>query len=159
LLFAELSLPEFPYVVATDASSEGFGVVATVLKPGQCISLDQISGEDNSVFIKDLTWHTIMSKPWVYKNEHINILELRTVILALKWVLSFKQSLGTRLLLVSDSTSVIGAARKGRTSAFRLLVRLRTLAALSLASGVRLVLEWCPSEFNPADYPSRNFSH
>ena len=158
LLYADLSLPEFPYVVATDASSEGFGVVATVLKPGTAISLDdQLSGEDNSVFIRDLNWHTIMSKPWVNKTEHINVLELRTVILALKWVLSFRRSLSTRLLLIGDSTAVIGAVRKGRTSAFGLLIRLRTLAALSLASGVRLTMEWCPSEFNPADYPSRNF--
>ena len=158
LLYADLSLPEFPYVVATDASSEGFGVVATVLKHGAAISLvDQISGEDDSVFIKNLHWHTIMSKPWVNKNEHINVLELRTVILALKWVLSFRRSLATRLLLVGDSTAVIGAVRKGRTSAFGLLIRLRTLAALSLASGVRLVMEWCPSELNPADHPSRNF--
>ena len=98
-----------------------------------------------------------MSKQWVNKSEHINVLELRAVILALKWVLSYRQSLSTRLLLIGDSTSVIGAVRKGRTSAFNLLVRLRTLAALLLASGVRLAMEWCLSELNTADFPSRNF--
>src|SRR4029079_9413081 len=131
LLFAELSLPEFPYAVATDASMEGFGVVASTLPAGKAAALDSISGED-SVFIKNINWRTIMSKQWVNKSEHINVLELRAVILALKWVLSYRQSLSTRLLLIGDSTSVIGAVRKGRTSAFNLLVRLRTLAALLL---------------------------
>jgi hypothetical protein len=98
-----------------------------------------------------------MSQPWKRKGEHINVLELRTVLLAIKWMLSYRDSIERRLLLISDSTVVIGSLRKGRSSSFALLVKLRSLAAMLLAAGVQISVEWCPSEFNPADEPSRRF--
>lgn len=161
LLVARLSIPEFPYVVATDASSEGLGVCATVLPAGKSIFLptenEPISGDAQSIDINKLKWHTIMSQRWQNKGEHINVLELRTVLLTVKWMLSYRRSVARRLLVVSDSSTVVGAVRKGRSSSFQLLLRLRSLAAMLLASGVQLRVEWCPSNLNPADEPSRNF--
>jgi hypothetical protein len=72
-------------------------------------------------------------------------------------MLSYRRSVARRLLVVSDSSTVVGAVRKGRSSSFQLLLRLRSLAAMLLASGVQLRVEWCPSKLNPADEPSRNF--
>jgi hypothetical protein len=45
--------------------------------------------------------------------------------------------------------------RKGRSSSPLLLRRLRAISAWLLASGLRLLLYWTPSEDNPADEPSR----
>jgi hypothetical protein len=50
------------------------------------------------------------------------------------------------------------AARKGRSSTFQLLKRLRCLNALLLCSGSYLAVNWIPTEVNPADGPSRRYA-
>jgi hypothetical protein len=80
------------------------------------------------------------------------------VILAVSWYLSLSQSSSHhRVALLTDSMVVAGAVTKGRSSSPDLLRRLRSLAALQLASGLRLFLRWIPSASNPADGPSRFF--
>jgi hypothetical protein len=69
--------------------------------------------------------------------------------------MSFRSAVGKRVLVLSDSQVVIGAVTKGRSSSPQLLRRLRTVSALVLAGGIRLSVRWVPSEFNPADGPSR----
>ena len=63
-----------------------------------------------------------------------------------------------RMLVLLDSSAVYFSIRKGRTSARSLRGLHRTLAAMSLASGVGLVCGWVPSAWNPADAPSRAFA-
>ena len=77
-------------------------------------------------------WATMIACPWI-RPEHINVLELRALILGLEWQLSRPRSWGARLLFWADSSVVVGAVRKGRSSSFALLALLRRLAALSLA--------------------------
>ena len=83
------------------------------------------------------------------------LFELRAVSTAVRWSLSFPSSLGRKLLLFSDSLVAIGAFRKGRSSSPLLLRRLRAILSWLLASGLRLLFYWTPSEINPADEPSR----
>ena len=85
------------------------------------------------------------------------MLELRAVHTAVKWVMSHPLSTGTRLSVLSDSEVVIGAIRKGRSSSRPLLRRLRALGAWVMGGGLQLDLDWVPTEFNPADGPSRSF--
>jgi ribonuclease HI len=101
-------------------------------------------------------WRTIVSSRW-RRPEHINVLELRALTTAVRWVLSFRQALNCRLLVLCDSQVVVGAVTKGRSSSQLLLRRLRYLAAMALASGLRLTVRWVASADNPADGPSRNF--
>ena len=61
----------------------------------------------------------------------------------------------TRFLVLCDSMVTIGAVRKMRSSSRSLLVQLRKIAAVTLATGVRLTLRWIPTDMNPADGPSR----
>ena len=104
--------------------------------------------------VSDAPWSTIVSKAW-RDPEHINALELRAVLLAVHWVLSFPSSLTRRVFLLVDSTVAFFSLWKGRSSSPQLLLILRKIGALLLASGVTLLPGWVPSEVNPADNPSR----
>ena len=134
-----------PRAVAVDASTTGLGVVSTPL----------VSDHLDDYCDPDVSWSIIASSRWKYGSEHINSLELRAVSTAVKWSLSFPSSLGRKLLLFSDSLVAIGALRKGRSSSPLLLRRMRAISSWLLASGLRLLLYWIPSELNPADEPSR----
>lgn len=72
-----------------------------------------------------------------------------------KWVLSFPGSIQQRLIIFTDSLVTLFSVQKGRSSSSNLLPRLRNLATLLLASGIRLYLRYVPSEDNPADAASR----
>ena len=106
--------------------------------------------------VEDVRWSTIVAARW-RRADHINVLELRALHTAVKWVLSHPHSTGNRVRALCDSTVVIGAVRKGRSSSRPLLRRLRALSAWVMGGGLRLELGWVPSAYNPADEPSRRF--
>ncbi len=83
-----------------------------------------------------------------------NALELRSILLALIWITSCKQT-DHRILLFTDSQVSLGVLTKGRTSAHTLLSVHKTIAALCLAAGLALVPTFVPTHLNPADGPSR----
>ena len=62
---------------------------------------------------------------------------------------------GRRLLLLSDSSTCVGAINKGRSSSYRILRPLRSISALLLGAGIALRVLWIPTELNPADAASR----
>ena len=103
-----------------------------------------------------LTWRTIISARWKWA-EHINHLEARAVSVELRRIISSPTSIGTRVLSMCDSIVVLYGLRKGRSSAHGLLRVLREIGALLLATGIHLYVNWIPTEFNPADEPSRHF--
>ena len=150
ILFASLSSPWLDRIVASDASETGFGVVATPVSEVDVLS----TLEDSNRIAQENTWSTIISSRWKYE-EHINVLELRAVSTAIRWILSRRLSLQSRVIFFCDSQVVVGAVSKGRSSSHQILRRLRTLSAMVLASGLRLVMKWIPSSANPADEPSR----
>ena len=156
LRFVETSVGWFDRVVATDASSEGMGVVAAPLDEASAPRV--VSRDDTTALAARSEWRTIISSRW-RRPEHINVLEARALTTAVRWVLSFPGSVNRRVLVLCDSQVVVGAARKGRSSSQPILRRLRYLAAHVLSAGLRLTLRWVPSEHNPADGPSRNFDH
>jgi hypothetical protein len=104
--------------------------------------------------IDECHWSTIISKQWRCV-EHINALELRAVILAMHWLLSYPSSLSTRVYCLVDSAVAFFSLWKGRSSSPLLLRILRKIGAMSLVSGVCMLPGWLPSECNPADAPSR----
>lgn len=156
LMFVDTSVTWFDRVVATDASSDGMGVVAAPLSADTAPRV--VTGADSAALVSASAWRTIVSSRW-RRPEHINVLELRALTTAVRWVLSFRQALNCRVLVLCDSTVVVGAVTKGRSSSQLLLRRLRYLAAMALASGLRLTVRWVASADNPADGPSRNFSY
>jgi len=62
-----------------------------------------------------------------------------------------------RHLILVDNFGVALCFSRGRAAYFGLLQLVRRLAALSIATGSWVALRWIPSEYNPADEPSRLF--
>ena len=100
-------------------------------------------------------WSTVIASPW-QRQEHINLLELRSVLVSLRWHLSHPDSAAECHFLLTDSFVVYFGLRKGRSSSPALLLLLRRCASHLLASGLHLLPVWIPSAANPADRPSRD---
>ena len=113
---------------------------------------------DNALIIGDVdvNWQVVLAAPW-RALEHINSYELRSSSTAIRWLLSHPGTIGTRVMLLSDSQVAVGCMAKGRTSSHVLLRRMRSIASHVLASGINVYCRWIPSELNPADEPSRRF--
>ena len=177
LIWSTLDGIWFDRVLACDASLDGQGVVVTKDIPvqdvihasqhcGVIVNSDPVNQTTINTSLGLLPtntnkhWSTIVSSPWSKSDEHINSFELRSATTAIRWALSFPQSLPHRcLLLLSDSQVAVGCLTKGRSSSHNLLKRLRTISSLLLSSGLQLFTRWIPSESNPADEPSRRFKY
>jgi hypothetical protein len=103
-----------------------------------------------------LSWSTIVSSTW-RRSQHINELELTSLLLSIRWVLSHPDAVGRRLHVLVDSSSVYFGVNKGRSSSPAMLALLRRFAALVLASGLTVLTGWIPSALNPADNASRKY--
>jgi hypothetical protein len=167
LLFSSIGAPWFGKTIATDASTDGQGVCATTAdpvdlqhmaiqplpEPGLPIS-DECRGVPTG--LADSRWTDIVASPWRF-HEHINVLELRALTTGLRWAVSSPACRGSRLLAWSDSLVTVYCVRKGRSSSYDLLRRLRRFAAILLAHDVYFYCNWIPTEVNPADGPSRRY--
>ena len=87
--------------------------------------------------------------------EHINVLELRALVVATRWALRSYKSLGLTTLRLTDSRVVMGVASKYRSSSKVLQRQLRKLAALELGGSCRFCTGFIRSDWNPADEGSR----
>lgn len=99
-------------------------------------------------------WHVCQSYAF-NTEEHINILELRALIICLEWRLRNSKFNRCRALHLTDSQIALCVAVKGRSSSKALNRLLRRYAALQVAAGIYPILGWLESEANPADEPSR----
>ena len=161
LLHSSLAQPWLDRVVATDASGSGEGVVVTSLEPAVVAAVasaprSRIAPSAVPPPLASAAWSPVVSAPW-RRPEHINSLELRAVTTAVRWLISSPRSPAHQVLILCDSSTAVGSISKGRSSSPLLLRRLRVLAALCLAAGLRLHLFWIRSADNPADEPSRAF--
>ncbi len=169
LLFADLGARWHSTVFASDASSWGMGVVnarvgrATISRAAASSGVPSLPTRDDVGarraeglgMLRGARWRTRCSQQWSDNFEHINALELRAVVRALQLTIRNRNT-GIRVLGLVDSTVVVAAVSKGRSSSFVLLRQLRRLTALCLAYDVRLYLRWVSTESNPADAPSRS---
>ena len=153
-------------IVATDASLIGQGVARYTAPPAIIASVARnrslpggLNGErpPPPAELDAGDFHTIISSRW-QRVEDIGVLEMRAACTAIRWALSRSPVYTphhSRLLILSDSTTTVGALSKGRSSRPDILRRARAAAALLLGSGLRLHLRWIPTEWNPADRASR----
>lgn len=161
LMFTNITAGWLSHVAAVDASMVGQGMTS------QRISSDDakvLSGTAGCVTTTDVpvrntiingNWRKCVSYGWRHGGEHINVLEARALLTAVRWSLSLPRSGRSRFVVLSDSSVVVHSISKGRSSSPRLLPRLRTIASLLLASATHLYVHWVPSEQNPADGLSR----
>ena len=102
-------------------------------------------------------WRTVVSWAWPEEvtEEHINKLELRALLTALRWRVRTPGLQGTRVLHLCDSRVSIGVAQRARSGSFALQSISDKVNATVIAGRVRLVLAHVRSKLNPADGPSR----
>jgi hypothetical protein len=123
----------------------------------RCAVLDvSVLRQDVVARVCNRAWSTVIATTW-RRQEHINLLEIRAMLLAVRWVLSHPDAVHTQLLLLVDSSTAFYGVRKGRSSSPHLLTVLRQYAALLLAGDVSVLTAWLPSDLNPADSPSRKY--
>eukprot|EP00438_Fugacium_kawagutii_P018254 Skav220446 [mRNA] locus=scaffold254:128743:132882:- [translate_table: standard] len=90
---------------------------------------------------------------WKWKRqESMPILEARATLFAVKHMVRSTKNFGKRMLVFSDSMTAVASISRGRASARGLV---QQISALCLSSSLCLHVRWCPSEWNPADNPSR----
>ena len=97
----------------------------------------------------------MISTPWTVEGEHINALELRGYLLALKWRSRSAQQVGRRFLHYLDSQVAHGAMAKGRTASWKLRPIVLRINAYVLGGCFWPMTAFCRSHRNPADAPSR----
>ena len=99
-------------------------------------------------------WKLLYMGAW-RRTEHTNINETRTAIGLLRHLGRSTRARGCRFLVLIDSMVALGALAKGRSSSPPLLRLCRQQAVLCMAFGLRPLYRYVPSEWNPADGPSR----
>jgi len=161
LLRVDLSAKIAPRMYATDASSWGAGVCYTTI-PGE-IDIESIlkAGRtpvgDAALLAQSapsVHWNTAVSAPW-HHQQHINMLEGHAILLGLRHATRVRALWGSRVPFLVDSSVMVGALRKGRSSSPGINSVCRRAAAVQLATNIRPIWVWCPTAINPADAPSR----
>ena len=177
LLVADLRAPDFDRLLAFDASSAGQGLSVSFQPPAVLQDLQyeamlqrrQLRAQASLPrelwsnpdcpptilnTVSDAKWWDIVSSPW-RASEHINSLEARAMLTAVRWSLSHPSAFNSHLTICTDSRVLFWAATKGRSSSKNLYPRLRNVAVWLLAFGSRLHVAWVPSAVNPSDAASR----
>jgi hypothetical protein len=172
LLVVSTRLPWCDTVVASDASDSGFGVCVAEAIPEMCrhlvANLPHPAQQPRAGALPApavdtaaaLPWRPVVARAWRHRHvSHITSGEMFALTIGFRHCVAARRACESRVLLLTDNTAVLGAAQKGRSSSAALHGPMRVLAAWLLATGCRLEVRYIPSERNPADAPSRLYSH
>jgi hypothetical protein len=176
LLPADLSREWNSIVIATDASTSfGFGVSARQCTQLEAATLGRLA-ERRGDYVRFDEPDPVGLKPrhgtpfrWALGKRHFStvvskrarwkappgLLECHALVLGLRWLARSSANHGKRQVCLVDAKAVLGAFAKGRSSARAFQRVIRTGAAVTLASGSLVRYLYIPSEWNPADRPSR----
>lgn len=108
-----------------------------------------------SVPSKLWTWKVVAGWRWTKGREHINVLELRSILTTLRWRVEHRLQSNVRLLRLTDSLVCLHCLSRGRSSSRELRRTLCRINALVLASNLQPVCGYIHTDQNPADKPSR----
>eukprot|EP00438_Fugacium_kawagutii_P028950 Skav223615 [mRNA] locus=scaffold1522:89108:92881:- [translate_table: standard] len=101
-------------------------------------------------------WRTVAGWRWKNFDEHINVLEMRAALTALRWRLIQHRRLNVRFVHLLDSLVCLHAFSRGRSSSRKLKRSLIKANALILATHSQVVWAYVHTKQNPADAPSRH---
>ena len=99
-------------------------------------------------------WRVTIKGLWD-REEHINVLEMRTLVAAARHLSRSQKNWGKRYLIFTDSLVSLGALSKGRSSSPVMLRLCRRWLISRLVFRIRIALRHVPTDFNHADGPSR----
>ena len=108
-----------------------------------------------SVPAKLWKWRIVSGWKWTGGHEHINSLELRAILNALRWRLERQGHHGCRMLHLTDSLVCLHALTRGRTSSRKLRSSMARISALLLCTNSQCLWGYVRTDSNPADKPSR----
>lgn len=100
-------------------------------------------------------WRTITGWRWKFGREHINALELKAILTAMRWRFEHQKHFSQRIIHLTDSLVCLHALTRGRSSSRKLRRPLCRLNALVLACNAQPVWAYVHTDQNPADRPSR----
>ena len=178
LFSANLFAPLSDLVMATDASLTGAGVCVSEVSQADYRELYSrrirkgwwsaaFLGDDGenphvldyhpatAAIVAKAEWRTVVAYRFRFEEKSIVLLEAQALLTGLRWLTSNPAYFGRRIIFFLDSQSLLGAVVKGRSSSRRLNRLCRKMAAFFLVSQIKPSYIWIPSEFNPADEPSR----
>lgn len=101
-------------------------------------------------------WKTITGWKWRDSNEHINVLEMRAVLTAMRWRIEKQQVTRSKFVHLLDSMVCLHALSRGRSSSRKLKRSLLRINSLLLATNCHVVWAYVHTKDNPADAPSRH---
>ena len=100
-------------------------------------------------------WRTVCGWTWKGSKEHINNLEMRAVLCALRWRIIKQRTRGHRLVHLTDSLVCLHTLTRGRTSSRKLRRTVARINALLLLFQNTAIWTYVHTALNPADAPSR----
>ena len=100
------------------------------------------------------TWKHVFHCKWG-RTEHINRLELRSILLAIQWRVQHLCEVNTRFIHLTDSYVSMSIVSKGRSSSGMLMAIMRKIAAAQFGFNLFPVLIHVESSENPTDEASR----
>lgn len=100
-------------------------------------------------------WRTVCGWQWTGTAEHINVLELRAVLTALKWRIESQKMTRSKFVHLVDSLVCLHCLSRGRSSSRKLRRTMLRINSLLLATGCHVVWAYVHTKDNPADAPSR----
>ena len=100
-------------------------------------------------------WRVVAGWQWSLSKEHINSLELRAILTALKCRIEHQHHFNVRLIHLTDSLVCLHCLTRGRSSSRRLRRTMSRINALLLASNAQPLWGYVHTDQNPADKPSR----
>ncbi|MDA8582911.1 hypothetical protein N9L68_01735 [bacterium] len=110
--------------------------------------------EASSVDCRSWPWWDFLACTWK-SPDHINLGELRALIMWLEVVVRDLNSRAQCLVFLSDSAVAVGAWLKGRSSSWSINRLLRRRAALEIVGNVVTRTRWVPTDMQPGDRLSR----
>ena len=170
LLFVDLRSPPHDRIFASDASQHGIGAAFRKVPANfDPFAVAERSGwyskhrEDVPVSISthpsvvevcaDEQWYRLFAVE--HRDGQFIVLREALAALAVAARLALDHTPPTRVLLLIDSSSLLGAFAKGRSSSMLLNAMCRLLAATETIAECRLLFSWVRTNINPADEPSR----
>ena len=174
----DLRRPWLGKVLASDASpSFGLGLCEAVLSPDEVRRAAAVAGRGAHyidlegrppggapVVPRHGAQHTLPIRASAFKTvvslrakkvAHSGRMEADAAFLAVRRLVRSARSHHHRALVLIDATAVGAGFQKGRSSASTLRRPIARAMAAALAGGLRLRTGYIPSEWNPADRPSR----
>ena len=100
-------------------------------------------------------WEHVFMTRWKQR-DHINLLELRGILLSVRFHVSHLRHSQARIFHLSDSYVCMSVVSKGRSGSRQLNRVLRELNGYLLAFGLHLIIAHVESSENPTDGASRN---